>query len=76
MTDNVVRLSTATKADIPSNLVLQAAMFAEVEDVLVVGRGEDGSLYFAAAPADLRDVAWLLRLAGLKVDEMAEEMDA
>lgn len=76
MNDNVERLSTVTKADLPSELVLQAAIDGEVESAVVIGWGSEGSLYFASAVSDIREVSWLLRRASLQVDRMAEEMEA
>lgn len=60
---NVVKFSGQTVLDTPSNTVLEEALTANVSDVIVIGRTEDGTLYFASSKSDGAEVLWLLEQA-------------
>ena len=59
----VVTLKTQTTLDLPSELLLQKAMDAEITDAIIIGRAKEGDLYFAASNADGGTVLWLLEQA-------------
>lgn len=61
--DNVCVLETITSHDIPVNRILQKAHDADLETVLVLGYGKDGSEYFASSAADGAENLWLMRRA-------------
>lgn len=62
---NVTPFSGITRLAIPSDRVLSASIAEKVEDVIVIGRRADGSLYFASSSPDGGDVLWLMELAKL-----------
>lgn len=57
---NVVTLKTITTLPLRSETVLQAAIDNEIQDVIVIGRGQDGNGYYASANADAGDMLWLM----------------
>lgn len=67
MTDNVTNLNQITKLDIPAERVLQAALDAELTDVVIIGYDLDGNEYFASSMADGGNALWLLERAKLEL---------
>ena len=59
-TDKIVELDGATRPAISSDRVLQNALDAGVQDVVVIGRAPDDSLWCESASVDAGDVLWLL----------------
>jgi hypothetical protein len=64
---NVVNLSTITTLDIPPERVLNAALEADLSEVVIMGRDRDGNEYFASSIADGGDVVWLAERIKLKL---------
>ncbi|MCW2309720.1 hypothetical protein [Rhodobium gokarnense] len=63
MTDNVISLGTITCLDLPADRVLDACKGNCSDGVIIVGRDDDGELYFASSIADGGAVLWLLEMA-------------
>ena len=60
---NVTVLPVVTTLSIPVKRVLQQAMKALPEVVVVIGRDKDGELYFASSEADGGTVLWWMEKA-------------
>lgn len=70
----VVVLDIVTRLDIPAERVLQAALDAGLQSVVVVGYDADGEEYFASSLADGGDALWLLQRGSYKLLSMPEKM--
>lgn len=70
----VVVLDMVTRLDIPAERVLQAALDAGLQSVVVVGYDADGEEYFASSFADGGDALWLLQRGSHKLLSMPEKM--
>jgi hypothetical protein len=57
--DNVIVLPVITSHDIPPERVLEGALKADLERVIVMGYDKDGNEYFASSISDGADVVWL-----------------
>lgn len=60
---NVVELPVVTSLDIPCERILRKAAEADLQTAIVIGRDQDGELYFASSVADGGDVLWLMEIA-------------
>lgn len=58
MNDNVVRLPVDTTLDIPVERVLEGALGAELESVIIIGRDANGDLYLASSKSYKPDLLW------------------
>jgi coenzyme F420-reducing hydrogenase delta subunit len=75
--DNVVILPVVTRLNIPPDRVLNDALAADLDGVVVIGQRKDGSYYFSSSIADGGDVLWqlewakaaLMRAGGLLVEK-------
>ena len=56
----VITLRCLTKLDVPPERVLQAAIDADLEGVLVLGYDKEGDIYMAGTYADGGTVIWLM----------------
>ena len=56
---DVVNLGGITRLDIPAGRVLEKALEADLSEVVIMGRDQDGIEYFASSIADGADVVWL-----------------
>jgi hypothetical protein len=56
--DNVVILPVNTTLDIPTERVLNAALEANLDQCILIGRDQEGKLYFAASYGKCKDVLW------------------
>ena len=63
--NNVVILPVVTRLDVPAERVLNAAIAADLDGVVVIGKQKDGSYYFSSSIADGGDVLWQLEWAKL-----------
>jgi hypothetical protein len=70
---DVVELHTETTLDIPVEGVLNGALDAGLEHVVVVGRNEDGSLYAASSIGSSAETVWLLEAAKRLIFGLAGE---
>jgi coenzyme F420-reducing hydrogenase delta subunit len=70
---NVVNLPCVTRLDLPPERVLQAALEAGLEGVVVMGY-KDGEPYFASTYADGGNVMWLMELLKAKLLKIAGEL--
>jgi hypothetical protein len=61
--NNVVILPVVTRLDIPAERVLNTALAADLDGVVVIGQRKDGSYYFSSSIADGGDVLWQLEWA-------------
>lgn len=61
MAGDVINLNNITNLDIPAQRVLEAALEADLDAVVVIGYNKDGEEHFASSMADGGDVLWLLR---------------
>ncbi len=67
MEDNVVVLPVITSLDIPPERVLNGALNADLDRVVVMGYDKEGNEYFASSIADGADVVWLAERMKLKL---------
>lgn len=67
MTDNVHTLSVETRLPLDPARVLNAALAANLERVVVVGIDEHGEEYAASSLPSAADVVWLLERAKLNL---------
>lgn len=58
--DNVVVLDMETTLDLPPERILNAAIKADLETVLVIGWDKEGDLYAAGSTAKIGDILLLL----------------
>ena len=63
MTAEIITPSFNTRLDIPPERVLDAAKEAKLDDVLVIGRTNDGELYMACSTGDGPEILWLIENA-------------
>ncbi|NOQ73251.1 MAG: hypothetical protein GQ574_14685 [Crocinitomix sp.] len=61
--DNVVDLDTYTTLNVPIDKVLDGAKEGMLEEVLVIGTGVEGLLYFASSAPNPPEILWLLEQA-------------
>lgn len=68
MTDsNVVILPVITRLDLPPERILNAALSADLTEVVILGTDKDGNEYFASSQGGGPDVLWHLERAKLKL---------
>ena len=67
MGDNVVMLDVVTKLDVPPERILQEALKANPQSVVIIGYDSDGEEYFASSVADGGTVLWMLERAKNKL---------
>lgn len=63
----VTVLPVVTSLDLNVQRVAQAAVDAQLERVIVIGRTADGEFYFASSKSDGGEVLWELETARLKL---------
>lgn len=63
--DNVVILPVVTRLDIPPERVLNGALEADLEAVIVIGVTKDDSHYFSSSLGHGGEVLWLIERAKL-----------
>lgn len=63
----VTILPVVTTLDLDAQRVAQAALDAELETIIVIGRQADGSFYFASNKADGGSVLWEMEIARAKL---------
>lgn len=68
----VLSLDMITRLDMPAEKVLNGAVSAGLDCVVVVGVTKDGDEYFASSLADGGDVLWHLERAKLKLLRIAD----
>lgn len=57
--EKVVPFNGSTRLNLPAERVLKAALDAELEDVVIMGKHPDGQYYFASPVADGGTVLWM-----------------
>lgn len=67
MDDKVTVLPVITSLDIPVERVLNAAITADLQEVMLIGRRKDGEFYFAASFGDGGTVLWLMERAKIEL---------
>lgn len=60
---DVVEIGCVTSLDVPPEKVLQKAIEAKIEDVIVLGWDADGEFYVASSAASGPEFLWKLELA-------------
>jgi hypothetical protein len=73
VTDNIIDFPGSTLLDIPVEKVLEGAIDASLDQVVVVGVKEDGSTYLAFSTSDLYQILWFLENAKMDVLNMARD---
>lgn len=63
----VAVLPVVTSLDIDVQRVAEAAVDAQLERIIVIGRTADGDFYFASSKSDGGEVLWELETARLKL---------
>ena len=66
---NVVPLGATTSAELTPDKVLEAALRADLAEVIVIGYDRDGALHLASCSGDMKDVLWLIEVAKKRVLE-------
>ena len=70
----VVTPNFMTRLDVPADRVLEAALEADLEGVVILGyRKEDESEYFASSIAGSPEIIWLIERLKKRLLEMPEE---
>lgn len=64
---NVIELPVVTKLDIPPERILNKAIGADLQEVLVIGTDKNGDFYFAASFGDGGNVLWLMERAKIEL---------
>jgi hypothetical protein len=67
---NVTFLPCVTSLDIPVEAVLEMAVAANLESCVIVGKDENGDLFFASTKADGGSVLWLFEMAKKELMEV------
>ena len=75
MTAEVVDLNCTTCLDVPSEKVLQMAIDADLEGVVIVGWGKDGQEYFASSYACASEAGWALQRGLWKLNTNTDRME-
>ncbi len=73
MKDNVIVLPVITSLDVPAERILNSALKAELDRVVVMGYDAEGNEYFASSMADGADVVWLAERLKKKLLDMVDE---
>lgn len=68
----VVNFTGITKLDIPADRVLEAAVGA-LDQVVIMGYDHEGREYFASSVADGGDVLWLMERCKKKLLEVCDD---
>ena len=71
--DNVVILPVETTLDLPAERILTAAIEADLPEVFVLGKEQDGRLYFAGNTSDLGSALLLMERARAMIVRIVEE---
>ncbi len=72
---DVVTLDVVTRLDVPAERVLQAALDAGLESVVIAGYSAEGNEYFVSSIADGGDVIWMLERFKLALLQGAFDVD-
>lgn len=70
---NVIVLPVNTVLDIPPERLLEAAIQADLETVVIIGRDKTGDLYFSSTTGYLPEVLWDIESAKQQVMSMGSE---
>ena len=73
MTDNIVILDVITKLDVPVDRVIDRAVLADLEQVIIIGVCKDGSEYFASSVAGGPECVWALERAKKKLLDIVDD---
>lgn len=57
---NVVVLPVVTRLDIPAETILTRSIDEDLQSAIVIGRTQDGDIYFASSMPDGPEVLWLI----------------
>ena len=69
----VTILRVLTTLDVPIDRVLEGALAAELDAVVVLGYDKNGDEYFASSNADGGDVVWLMERMKLKLLQVTDQ---
>lgn len=69
----VVVLDVITRLDIPVDRVLEGAIEAEMNNIVVIGYDKSGDEYFASSYASGADVLWALERAKKRLLEIVDD---
>ena len=67
--DNVVHFGGPTRADLPADVVLRAALDDALNHAIILGYTEKNGFYFRTTTADLAEISLLMRQANVAIDE-------
>lgn len=67
MTAEVVNFTGITSLDLPPDRVLESALAAKLDAVVLIGWDKDGEFYFASSYANGPETLWLLEGAKAKL---------
>lgn len=70
---NILDFTGISRLGVDPQRVLSKASDKELEDVIVIGRTQEGHLYFHASSPDGADVLWLMELT--KKNLLSGELD-
>lgn len=71
--DNIIDLPVVTTLDLDPDRVLRQALKADLQTVIIIGRCQDGSEYFASSVADGGSVLWDLERTKLRLLRTADD---
>ena len=69
----VTILRVLTTLDVPIDRVLEGALAADLDAVVVLGYDKNGDEYFASSNADGGDVVWLMERMKLKLLQVTDQ---
>jgi len=65
--DNVIYLNETTTEDISPERVVGGALDADLSVAMVIGRRQDGSIYFASSTGDVKEAHWLVTVVATHI---------
>ena len=68
----VVILGGVTTLDIPAERVLNGGLEADLKDAVLIGRDQNGELYFAGTTSDAAKIVWLMEVAKIELLKLAK----
>ena len=72
MTAKIITLDCLSRHDLSADRVLQGAIDADLEGVVLMGYGKEGEHYFASSYADGGTCLWLLEKLKARLMSMGE----
>lgn len=68
--DNIIDFPGETYLDIPPEKVISNALEQDLEEVMIIGRRKDGSMFFSSSTGDLYRMLWAVETVKLEILDM------